>query len=125
MSGVVLRGIATATGVSGQHAGRKFGFEYCTTDYRQILEDPEIDCVLILTRHNLHAPMVVDALHAGKHVFVEKPLALTLDELRQVVSAYESNPRILMVGFNRRFSPFTTRARELMSRTGPLTSTVA
>lgn len=120
MPGVVLRGIATASGFTGQHAGRKFGFEYCTTDYRQILEDPEIDCVLILTRHNLHARMVVDALRAGKHVFVEKPLALTTDELRQVVSAYESNPRILMVGFNRRFSPFTRRARELMSRTGPL-----
>ncbi|MEW6048912.1 MAG: Gfo/Idh/MocA family oxidoreductase, partial [Bacillota bacterium] len=120
MPGVVLRGIATASGFTGQHAGCKFGFEYCTTDYRQILEDPEIDGVLILTRHNLHARMVVDALHAGKHVFVEKPLALSTDELRQVVTAYEPNPRILMVGFNRRFSPFTRRARELMSRTGPL-----
>jgi len=116
---IYLRGVATASGLSGRHAGDKFGFEYCTTDYREILRDPEIACVLIATRHNLHARLVVESLQAGKHVFVEKPLALNEDELRQVIQAYQEvegygcQP-LLMVGFNRRFSPFTQKAVEFL-----------
>ena len=120
---VYLRGVATATGTSARHIGDKFGFGHCTTDYQELLSDPDIDCVLIATRHNLHAPLVVEALQAGKHVFVEKPLALNLEQLRKVVQTFNvqrSNVQ-LMVGFNRRFSPFTVQAEEwLTPRSEPL-----
>jgi len=133
---VELRGIATATGISGYNVGRKFRFAYTTTDYKEILDDPDIDAVVIATRHNLHAQMVTEALEKGKHVFVEKPLAINEEELRQVIDAYcrvkeqgsrgagERSPQhpsssaplpILMVGFNRRFSPLAVKAKELLS----------
>ena len=131
-----LRGVATASGLSGQHAGDKFGFEYCTTDYKEILEDPAIDCVFIATRHGLHAKLVVEALRVGKDVLVEKPLALNEEELREIVSAYQEarykgnrvgkgdRRPLLMVGFNRRFSPFTTKAVEFFQpRSEPLAIT--
>ncbi|MFO8100836.1 MAG: bi-domain-containing oxidoreductase [Dehalococcoidia bacterium] len=111
---VQLRGIATNTGVTGKHAGSKFGFDYCTTDYRELLNDPDINCILIATRHDLHAGLVVEALENNKDVFVEKPLALSSDELREIIGACEANPKRLMVGFNRRFSPFTRKAKELL-----------
>lgn len=111
---VNLRGVATATGPSGKHAGDKYGFEYCTTDYSQILEDPEIDCVLIATRHNLHAKLVIEALNHGKDVFVEKPLALSPSELKEVITTYKQHSGRLMVGFNRRFSPFSLKAKEYL-----------
>ncbi len=109
--GIRLKGIATTTGHSGRHAGGKFGFEYCTTDYKELLADPEIDLIIALTRHSSHAHFVAEALCAGKHVYVEKPLAIDHEQLQSVVEAYtettqEGSP-ILFVGFNRRFSPFT------------------
>jgi polar amino acid transport system substrate-binding protein len=114
------RGIAeregTDTDHSGRHAGRKFGFEYCTTDYRELLADPEIDLVMVLTRHGSHAHFMVEALRAGKHVYVEKPLAINEEQLRSIVEAYneaQENARtILFVGFNRRFSPFARWLKE-------------
>ena len=111
-----LRGVATATGPSGRHAGDKFGFEYCSTDYKEILEDADIDCVLIVTRHNLHAKLVIEALRYGKDVFVEKPLALSLHELEEVVATYKKSSGRLMVGFNRRFSPFSLKAKDLFGK---------
>jgi len=117
--GVRLKGIATATGHSGRHAGKKFGFEYCTTNYRELLSDPEIDLVMVLTRHGSHAHFVVEALKAGKHVYVEKPLAVNEDQLRAIVEAYKEAQKkggqILFVGFNRRFSPFTRWLKERFS----------
>jgi len=123
---VHLQGVATATGSSARHVGAKFGFAYCTTDYRELLKDPDVDCIFIATRHNLHAWLVVEALEAGKHVFVEKPLALNARQLQQVTEAYTSAlggrpSAVVMVGFNRRFSPFTVQAREwLTPRSEPL-----
>jgi len=117
--GVRLKGIATATGHSGRHAGKKFGFEYCTTDYRELLSDSEIDLVMVLTRHGSHAHFVVEALQAGKHVYVEKPLAVNEDQLRTIIEVYreaeKKDGRILFVGFNRRFSPFTRWLKERFS----------
>lgn len=109
-SGLDLRGAATASGVSAMHAAEKADFAYSTTDYREILADPKVHAVIITTRHDLHARMVVDSLQAGKHVFVEKPLTLTEEELREVVAAYRDAPGspMVMVGFNRRFAPSTT-----------------
>lgn len=103
-----LKYLATTTGVSSQYYAKKFGFEYATTDYRQVLDDPEVNTVFILTQHNSHAKFVQEALFSRKHVFAEKPLALSLEELDSVKKAYEAAENlILMVGFNRRFSKHT------------------
>ena len=109
---VNLRGIATATGSSARHVGDKYGFQYCTSDYKEILNDEDIDCVIIATRHNLHAKLVVEALEKGKDVFVEKPLAMSVDELKSVVDTWKKHQGRLMIGFNRRFSPFSVKAKE-------------
>jgi predicted dehydrogenase/threonine dehydrogenase-like Zn-dependent dehydrogenase len=113
--GIQLLGVATATGMSGQGAAQKFGFHSSTGDYAAILNDPDIHTVFIATRHNLHSQVAAEALRAGKTVFVEKPLALTRDQLRQVVAAYESQAQQgaaqLMVGFNRRFAPHVQELR--------------
>jgi len=115
LKGVRLRGVATTTGLSGRHAGKKFGFQYCTTDYQELLSDPEIDVILVLTRHGSHAHFVVEALGAGKSIHVEKPLAVTKEQLQSIIETYDdaqqktedSAKPILSVGFNRRFSPFS------------------
>lgn len=106
IKGVELVGIASAGGLHAAHSGKKFGFRYACSDDEQILNDPEINTVLILTRHDSHAALALRALQAGKHVFVEKPLALNREELsalREQLSA-GSGP-LLTVGFNRRFAP--------------------
>lgn len=109
---VNLAGLATATGLSAHSVAKKYGFSYCTTDYQKILDDPDVDAVMIATRNDLHAPMAIDALHAGKDVFVEKPLATDIDELRKVVEAWNESGQRLMVGFNRRHSPLARRMKE-------------
>jgi len=112
---VNLKAVATATGASARHTADKFGFEYCTTDYQEILNDQDVNCVLIATRHNLHAKLTVEALNCGKDVFVEKPLALSRSELEEIVATYDENQGRLMVGFNRRFSTFSLKAKELVA----------
>jgi predicted dehydrogenase len=104
----ILSGVCAATGTHAQHAARAFGFRYCTTDATQLIRDPNINTVVIATRHHLHAQQVLAALGEGKHVFCEKPLCLNEDELRSIVSAYLGIPAAprpaFMVGFNRRFA---------------------
>ncbi len=121
LEGVTLRGVATSRGVSAEHIARKYGLSYYTTDVQEIFSDPEIDLVLILTRHGSHASLVTQALRAGKHVFVEKPLALTQAQLAEVISAYQEakaqREPILAVGFNRRFAPTTQFLLEHTRRT--------
>lgn len=121
-AGVPLHTIASAGGTSAAIAGRKYGFAQATSDYATILADPAINTVLITTRHNSHARMVVDALDAGKHVFVEKPLALNRDELAQIKAALDGAPgQQLLVGFNRRFAPLATQIQQLVqTRSEPL-----
>lgn len=109
-----LKSIASAGGVSGYYAGKKYGFEATTTDANQILQDKAIDVIAITTRHNSHAHYVQQALEKGKHVFVEKPLCLTLDELERIAQIHEQNRGLLMVGFNRRFSPLITQIKSLL-----------
>ena len=117
IEGIELAGIASAGGLTARTAADKFGFRYCTTDSARILGDPEINAVALLTRHNQHARQVIDALRAGKHVYVEKPLCLTKEELDLIVKTYESTatPPMLMVGFNRRFAPFVVELKEQLS----------
>jgi predicted dehydrogenase/threonine dehydrogenase-like Zn-dependent dehydrogenase len=106
LAGVQKVGLASAGGLSGAHAGRRHGFAYTTSDSAEIVDDPEINAIAILTRHNLHARQTVDALTAGKHVLCEKPPALNEAELADVWSALGSSGMIYTVGYNRRFSPF-------------------
>jgi predicted dehydrogenase/threonine dehydrogenase-like Zn-dependent dehydrogenase len=113
--GVDFAGIATATGVKGEHAAKRYGFQYATTQEGQIYEDETINAIAILTRHHLHAQQVVSGLKSGKHVFCEKPLALNRDQLMQILEAMRDSDRLLMVGFNRRFAPASKRLKSFLS----------
>ena len=119
--GVFKKTIVSGTGVSAAHAGEKFGFQSASSDSDAVFADPDIDAVFITTPHNSHAKMVCDALSQGKHVFVEKPLAMNDQELDAIADAMEKNPQqLVMVGFNRRFSPHTVKIQEwLKSVSGP------
>ena len=119
-TGVAFRTIASSTGVSAAHAGSKFGFAEITSDGRSVIESPDINTIIIATRHDSHAALAGEALIAGKHVFVEKPLAITRDELAKLCEDYEecirrqASPPLLMVGFNRRFAPQVQRMKQLL-----------
>jgi predicted dehydrogenase len=119
-TGARLRLVSSASGASGLHAGRKFGFEETTTDTGRLFSDPETNIIVIATRHDSHAQFVLKALEAGKHVFVEKPLCLRLDELAQieqkisVFNSQRSETPLLMVGFNRRFAPQVQKIKSLL-----------
>ncbi len=122
MDDVNLIGVGTATGPSSEHTGKKFGFDYCTTEYEELLHDDKIQLVVVATRHDLHPVVTTAALRAGKHVFVEKPLSITEEGLADVLEAQRESGRIMMVGFNRRFAPLTRRAMEHFGAPhGPLT----
>jgi Predicted dehydrogenases and related proteins len=114
-TGVRLRTIVSAGGVSSLHAGRKFGFERASTDPAAALEDAQTDIAVISTRHDTHASLVLAALAAGKHVFTEKPLCLSLDDLNRIEAAAAGSQRLLMVGFNRRFAPHVRRMKALLA----------
>ena len=114
-AGARLRMVASSGGVSAWHAGRRFGIEEVTTDVDRVLADPETTAVVLATRHNTHARLVVAALRAGKHVFVEKPLCLTLEEVTEIEGVARTAGRHLMVGFNRRFAPHVDRMRSLLA----------
>lgn len=123
-----IRAICSRTGENAKAAATKFGAEYSTTDYREILADPEIDMVMICTRHNLHGRMVLDSLNAGKHTFVEKPLCTTKAELETIKDFFNSKLRtqnlrlpLLIVGFNRRFSKYAREVKKhVQNRINPL-----
>lgn len=113
-----IKYIASAQGLSAKILAKKANVEYATSDYNEILQDDEINIVLITTRHNSHAKITLDCLNAGKNVFVEKPLCLNQEELDEIISTYNSKQNLsLTVGFNRRFSPFATKMKQLLGNT--------
>lgn len=116
-SDVILQHVATSSGLSAVSAQRKFGFQTAGTDYRAMLADESIDAVFVVTRHSSHASMVCEALRAGKTVFVEKPLAITGEQLEMVMDCVREtgNDRV-MVGFNRRFAPMLAELRDRAGR---------
>jgi predicted dehydrogenase/threonine dehydrogenase-like Zn-dependent dehydrogenase len=126
--GLRLRLLCSAGGLSAIHSGEKLGFEAATTDEDEVFRDPKVQTVFILTRHDQHAGQVVKALRAGKHVFVEKPLALTVEELEEIERALEeAGPArpLLMVGFNRRFAPASLQVKEFFGGVeAPLTVSI-
>jgi predicted dehydrogenase/threonine dehydrogenase-like Zn-dependent dehydrogenase len=120
VSGVTLRAVCSASGARGKSYARRFRAAYCCSDYSEVLRDPEVDTVMIVSRNEHHGTQALQALHAGKHVFVEKPLALTEAECRLLTEAVAETGRHLTVGFNRRFAPFYLRQKALLrARTGP------
>ncbi|MGC6424339.1 MAG: bi-domain-containing oxidoreductase [Lentimonas sp.] len=138
-TGARLKSISSGTGVSASHLGKKFGFECVLTDNDEIFNDDEVNTVFITTRHASHGALVLKALQAGKHVFVEKPLAIHEEEVEKIIDYYESgngkeesgngersafsfsNSPLLMVGFNRRFSPLVQHMKQLaQNRSQPL-----
>jgi predicted dehydrogenase/threonine dehydrogenase-like Zn-dependent dehydrogenase len=114
-AGADLHSIASAGGTSGVVHGERSGFRQAVADADALIADPAVNSVAIVTRHNSHARLAAAALSAGKHVFVEKPLALTAEELEQVRAAHAASDRLLMVGFNRRFAPLTQRMQTLLA----------
>jgi predicted dehydrogenase len=126
-----LRTICSAGGLSAVHSGEKLGFEVATSDEDEVFKDFATDAVFVLTRHNQHCSQVVKALQAGKHVFTEKPLCITLEELEEIDRCYSafriphSVMPLLMVGFNRRFSPAAKLLKDFFSQgSSPLTVSI-
>jgi predicted dehydrogenase/threonine dehydrogenase-like Zn-dependent dehydrogenase len=115
-SGAYYKYVSSAGGLSSKFLANKYGIEYSTSDYNEILKDNEVDLVMITTRHDLHARMVKECIAAGKNVFVEKPLALNMEQLDDIISSYNSSlePVSVSVGFNRRFSPHIQKAKALL-----------
>lgn len=114
-AGARFHTLAASSGLGPVHVGRKFGFRQASTDIQGLLADPSCNTVVIATRHDSHADLVHQALVAGKHVFVEKPLCLTADEL-STLEAAQSPEQLLMVGFNRRFAPLVFDLRQQLER---------
>ena len=118
-----LRAVVSRSGPNAMATATQFGAAYATTDVDEALDDPEVGLVIVATRHDLHARLALGALRRGKHVLVEKPLALTAEELAEIQAFYRETPDgpILLTGFNRRFSPYGTRLAELVrDRTNPM-----
>ena len=103
--GVGVRAVVSRTAHNARQVGEQYGAAYCTTDYNEVLRDPQVDAVLIATRHNLRRSLVEAAAAAGKHVFVEKPLALTAEDAVAIEQVVATSGIVLAVGFNRRYAP--------------------
>lgn len=120
-AGAGFRSIATASGVTARSVGEQHGFRFCVSTAEEVIDDAETNLIVIATRHDTHAKLAQLGLERGRHVFVEKPLALNEEELSGVIDAAQRSRGQLMVGFNRRFSPAAAAAKELFAnRTTPL-----
>lgn len=116
-----LRAICSAGGLTARSAAGRHGFEYCATSYEELLTDKDVHAVVIATHHDTHAKMAAEAARAGKHVFVEKPLALSHEQLDEVMAAQRETGRIILPGFNRRFSPLSIAVRDFFAgRNSPI-----
>jgi predicted dehydrogenase/threonine dehydrogenase-like Zn-dependent dehydrogenase len=111
-----IRAIASRDGTNAKETAKRFGADYATTDYHKVLEDPDINMVIIATRHNLHAQMAMEAAQAAKAILLEKPMALNLEELDDLEKVLRDTKVPFMVGFNRRFSPFAAKAKEIIGK---------
>lgn len=119
-AGAQFQTIATASGISAREVGEKYGFRQCVSGADEVINDEDVNLIVIATRHDTHAELARRALESGRHVFVEKPLALNDDDLQSVIRAATQSDRCLMVGFNRRFSPSAMAAKEFFNGGEPL-----
>lgn len=115
--GTNIKYIASSGGLSSTNLCKKYNVSHSTSDYYEILNDEEVDLVLITTRHDKHASMVLQTVKAGKSVFVEKPLAIKEAELEEIIQAYVESGVSISVGFNRRFAPFAKKMKKLLGST--------
>lgn len=109
-----IKYIASSGGLSSTNLAKRFNIANSTSDYKEILKDKEVDTVIITTKHNMHASMVVETLKAGKSVFVEKPLALNQEELNNIIQEYKQSKVSISVGFNRRFAPLAIKMKNVL-----------
>jgi predicted dehydrogenase/threonine dehydrogenase-like Zn-dependent dehydrogenase len=112
LKSVRIKCIATATGLSAAHIGKRFHCDYVTSDYKEIVSDPDLHAITIATRHNLHSEIAIAGLKEGKYVFLEKPLAISTEQLYDIVKTWRDSSGNIMVGFNRRFAPSAVRVKE-------------
>ncbi len=118
-AGANMKYIASAGGLTAKILAKKGNISQATSDYHEVLKDPDVDTVLITTRHNMHAKMVIESLQAGKNVFVEKPLCLSEEELQDIINTHLSHlTSHILVGFNRRFAPLAQKMKQLLGE-GP------
>jgi len=121
IDGARLHAVHSNSGARGKSYAMRFNANYASSDYAEILNDRDVDAILIASRHKDHARQAIDALNAGKHVFIEKPMAITVEECQQIYRAVQSSNKQLMVGFNRRFAPFYVEMKNnLKGRTSPM-----
>jgi predicted dehydrogenase/threonine dehydrogenase-like Zn-dependent dehydrogenase len=120
-----LKYISSSGGLTGTVLAKKFGIANSTTDNNIILSDNDIDLVMVTTRHNSHSALVIEALTNNKHVFVEKPLAISSAALDEVINAFEKSNKTITVGFNRRFAPLSIKIKNLLGNTGTPLNIVA
>ena len=120
-----IKYIASSRGLSGTVLAKKYKISNSVTDYNLIIKDSEVDAVIITTRHNMHATQIINSISNNKHVFVEKPLAINKIELKSIKQAMLEKNLTITVGFNRRFSPFSMKAKELIGNSPGQISVIA
>jgi predicted dehydrogenase/threonine dehydrogenase-like Zn-dependent dehydrogenase len=116
IAGYSIRGLCSASGTNAASVAKRFKVDYVTSDYHEVLKDPQIDMVLIATRHNLHSRIAIEAAKAGKHIFVEKPVAMNMEELEAVKAAVTESGVYLMIGYNRRYSHAAQQAKKYVAQ---------
>lgn len=115
--GIAPVGIVSSSGTSAHHAVQRYGFGFAASDPRSVLQDPAINMIAILTRHNLHTPQILNAFNAGKNIYCEKPLAINQEQLTKIITALqEAEQPLLMLGFNRRFAPLAQRLKSFIDQ---------
>jgi predicted dehydrogenase/threonine dehydrogenase-like Zn-dependent dehydrogenase len=119
MKNIGIKYIVSKNGLSAKELSKKFNIAYSSTNFNDVLADPSVSLAIITTRHNLHADMVVEALKADKHVFVEKPLALNIDQLNSIIETKKERNKFVAVGYNRRFSPHIQKIKNYLPSTSP------
>jgi predicted dehydrogenase/threonine dehydrogenase-like Zn-dependent dehydrogenase len=115
-----LQSIVSANGLSGTVMAKKYAIPVSSSNYKEAINSKQVGMVLITTRHNLHAEMVIESLKAGKHVFVEKPLAINKESFQNILDEYQKSNQSINVGFNRRFSPHSKKIKAALPKNVPL-----
>jgi len=116
--GATIYAIVSGTGIKAKRIAKQYNAKYCTTDYKDVLKDKNVHCVLIATHHHLHKQMIIDAAESGKHVFVEKPMAMNYEDIKEIIETVKKTGIIFTIGTNRRFSPISQIAKDIIQKRG-------
>jgi len=118
IEGASIRAIVSRTGINAKTVAEKYGAAYCTTDYKEVLKDEKIDAVVIATHHGLHKEMIIESAKAGKSIYVEKPMAMNYDDVKEIVRTIRETGVLMTVGTNRRYSPISMMAKNVIKAKG-------